>query len=140
MITSSSLPSLPPYPCSFPLLLLTYPPTYPFSLLPTHLLSHLPTSHLPASFPPTFLSFLPPSLFSFFPSFLPPYLLTLLPVLTSTGQISIESGHVVEWSSEENYLFRLTAFRDQLLDWVNTRPYREFIMSLYLPIPSARDT
>ena len=37
MITSSSLPSLPPYPCSFPLLLLTYPPTYPFSLLPTGL-------------------------------------------------------------------------------------------------------
>lgn len=39
----------------------------------------------------------------------------------------METGHLVEWSSEDNYLFKLTAFREQLLDWVNTQPYREFM-------------
>ena len=40
-------------------------------------------------------------------------------------KVSLESGHLVEWCSEENYLFRLTAFREQLLEWINTEPYRE---------------
>ena len=43
----------------------------------------------------------------------------------SGTKVSLESGHPVEWCSEENYLFRLTAFREQLLDWINTEPYRE---------------
>ncbi len=37
----------------------------------------------------------------------------------------METGNVVEWSSEENYLFRLTAFREKLLEWINTKPYRK---------------
>ena len=39
-------------------------------------------------------------------------------------QVSAESGQPVEWETEENYIFKLTAFREQLLDWVNTPPYR----------------
>ena len=31
---------------------------------------------------------------------------------------------MVEWTSEENYMFRLTAFRDRLLEWVDAKPYR----------------
>ena len=41
------------------------------------------------------------------------------------SKVSLESGHPVEWCSEENYIFRLTAFREQLLKWLNTEPYRE---------------
>lgn len=40
-------------------------------------------------------------------------------------KVSLESGHPVEWCSEENYLFRLTAFREQLLEWIDNEPYRE---------------
>ncbi|XP_072251481.1 methionine--tRNA ligase, mitochondrial [Leuresthes tenuis] len=41
--------------------------------------------------------------------------------LDSSGKeikISLESGHKVEWMKEENYMFRLSAFRSQLLDWL----------------------
>lgn len=38
-------------------------------------------------------------------------------------KVSLESGHPVEWGEEENYIFRLTSFRKQLLDWVCTPPY-----------------
>nr|CCC93371.1 putative methionyl-tRNA synthetase [Trypanosoma congolense IL3000] len=37
-------------------------------------------------------------------------------------KISLESGHVVTWVAEDNYMFRLSAFRDRLLDWYNENP------------------
>uniref|UniRef100_A0A665VMQ7 Methionine--tRNA ligase, mitochondrial n=1 Tax=Echeneis naucrates TaxID=173247 RepID=A0A665VMQ7_ECHNA len=37
-------------------------------------------------------------------------------------KISLESGHKVEWMKEENYMFRLSAFRSQLLDWLKGNP------------------
>ncbi|XP_077433971.1 methionine--tRNA ligase, mitochondrial [Vanacampus margaritifer] len=43
----------------------------------------------------------------------------------TTGQVvkvSLESGHKVEWLKEENYMFRLSAFRTQLLDWLQKTP------------------
>ena len=45
-------------------------------------------------------------------------------------KVSLETGHPVEWCSEENYLFRLTAFREQLLKWINTEPYRKLEYTL----------
>ncbi|XP_064383251.1 methionine--tRNA ligase, mitochondrial-like isoform X2 [Halichondria panicea] len=39
------------------------------------------------------------------------------------SKVSLESGHTLEWSSEENYMFRLTDFREKLLQWINTKPY-----------------
>jgi methionyl-tRNA synthetase len=35
----------------------------------------------------------------------------------------VETGHPVEWSSEENYMFRLSSFQDRLLEWIDSRPY-----------------
>ncbi|XP_028314554.1 methionine--tRNA ligase, mitochondrial [Gouania willdenowi] len=46
-------------------------------------------------------------------------------VVDSTGneiKVSLESGHKVEWMKEENYMFRLSAFRSQLLDWLTGNP------------------
>nr|XP_057930957.1 methionine--tRNA ligase, mitochondrial isoform X2 [Doryrhamphus excisus] len=37
-------------------------------------------------------------------------------------KVSLESGHKVEWLKEENYMFRLSAFRTQLLDWLHNNP------------------
>ncbi|XP_031158680.1 methionine--tRNA ligase, mitochondrial [Sander lucioperca] len=37
-------------------------------------------------------------------------------------KVSLESGHKVEWMKEENYMFRLSAFRSQLLDWLGGNP------------------
>ncbi|XP_061690695.1 methionine--tRNA ligase, mitochondrial isoform X2 [Syngnathoides biaculeatus] len=37
-------------------------------------------------------------------------------------KVSLESGHKVEWLKEENYMFRLSAFRTQLLDWLRRNP------------------
>lgn len=45
--------------------------------------------------------------------------------LDSSGnnvKISLESGHKVEWIKEENYMFRLSTFRLQLLDWLKGNP------------------
>ncbi|XP_022069708.1 methionine--tRNA ligase, mitochondrial [Acanthochromis polyacanthus] len=45
--------------------------------------------------------------------------------LDSSGKeikVSLESGHKVEWMKEENYMFRLSAFRTQLLDWLTGNP------------------
>ncbi|XP_054454052.1 methionine--tRNA ligase, mitochondrial [Anoplopoma fimbria] len=45
--------------------------------------------------------------------------------LDSSGKeikVSLESGHKVEWMKEENYMFRLSAFRSQLLDWLRANP------------------
>jgi len=32
--------------------------------------------------------------------------------------VSKESGHPVEWASEENYVFRLTEFKERLKKWL----------------------
>ncbi|KAL7395863.1 hypothetical protein ABVT39_024541 [Epinephelus coioides] len=37
-------------------------------------------------------------------------------------KVSQDSGHKVEWMKEENYMFRLSAFRPQLLDWLRENP------------------
>ncbi|KAK7077993.1 Methionine--tRNA ligase, mitochondrial [Halocaridina rubra] len=40
---------------------------------------------------------------------------------TSSGQkqmVSIESGHPVEWNKEENYMFKLSSFQNDLLHWL----------------------
>nr|XP_046262396.1 methionine--tRNA ligase, mitochondrial [Scatophagus argus] len=45
--------------------------------------------------------------------------------LDSSGKVvkvSLESGHKVEWMKEENYMFRLSEFRSQLLDWLRGNP------------------
>ena len=39
----------------------------------------------------------------------------------------MESGHIVEWTTEDNFMFRLTSFQDRLLEWVETKPYRKYI-------------
>ncbi|KAG2199540.1 hypothetical protein INT46_001240 [Mucor plumbeus] len=36
--------------------------------------------------------------------------------------VSIESGQRVEWTSEENYKFKLSAFGDRLLQWIDENP------------------
>lgn len=36
--------------------------------------------------------------------------------------VSIESGQRVEWTAEENYKFKLSAFGDRLLDWIDKNP------------------
>ncbi|XP_037317645.2 methionine--tRNA ligase, mitochondrial [Pungitius pungitius] len=46
--------------------------------------------------------------------------------LDSSGKkikVSLESGHKVEWMTEENYMFRLSAFRSQLLEWLRGNPH-----------------
>ncbi|XP_030223740.1 methionine--tRNA ligase, mitochondrial [Gadus morhua] len=45
--------------------------------------------------------------------------------LDSSGKdikISLDSGHKVEWMKEENYMFRLSAFRRPLLAWLRGNP------------------
>ncbi|KAM5146067.1 methionine--tRNA ligase, mitochondrial [Mantella aurantiaca] len=37
-------------------------------------------------------------------------------------RVSVESGHRVHWMSEENYMFRLSSLRPQLLKWLQTDP------------------
>ncbi|KAJ2385031.1 methionyl-tRNA synthetase [Coemansia sp. RSA 2603] len=37
-------------------------------------------------------------------------------------KVAIESGQPVEWVSEVNYKFKLTEFRDRLIDWIETNP------------------
>ncbi|KAJ8593478.1 hypothetical protein M405DRAFT_731374 [Rhizopogon salebrosus TDB-379] len=41
---------------------------------------------------------------------------------SSPTPISIETGSAVEWSSESNYKFRLSCFRERLLDYYTTNP------------------
>ncbi|KAF7731198.1 Methionine--tRNA ligase, mitochondrial [Apophysomyces ossiformis] len=36
--------------------------------------------------------------------------------------VSIESGQRVEWTEEENYKFKLSAFGDRLLEWIEQNP------------------
>lgn len=35
----------------------------------------------------------------------------------SKKRVSIESGHPVEWSEEENYMFKLTQYQDEVIYW-----------------------
>jgi len=37
-------------------------------------------------------------------------------------RISVESGHQLEWVSEDNYKFRLSAFEQPLLEWLENNP------------------
>ncbi|XP_051514925.1 methionine--tRNA ligase, mitochondrial-like [Myxocyprinus asiaticus] len=37
-------------------------------------------------------------------------------------KVSTESGHKVEWMKEDNYMFRLSEFRDELLQWFRSNP------------------
>ncbi|KAM4021351.1 methionine--tRNA ligase, mitochondrial isoform 2-T2 [Anomaloglossus baeobatrachus] len=37
-------------------------------------------------------------------------------------RVSAESGHQVHWMSEENYMFRLSHLRSELLSWLQTEP------------------
>ncbi|KAJ8014595.1 hypothetical protein DPEC_G00017270 [Dallia pectoralis] len=37
-------------------------------------------------------------------------------------KISLESGHKVEWMEEDNYMFRLSQFQPQLLEWFEGNP------------------
>lgn len=39
-----------------------------------------------------------------------------------TRYVSAETGSPVEWTQEENYMFRLTSFRDQLFNHLKTNP------------------
>lgn len=36
--------------------------------------------------------------------------------------ISKETGKVVEWTKEENYKFKLSLFKDRLLEWLKSNP------------------
>lgn len=41
-------------------------------------------------------------------------------------QASTETGTRVEWMEEENYKFRLSAFREPLLEWLTSKPHRSY--------------
>ncbi|GCC30362.1 methionine--tRNA ligase, mitochondrial-like [Chiloscyllium punctatum] len=38
-------------------------------------------------------------------------------------KVSLESGHKVEWTKENNYVFRLSKFRPMLLEWLKENPH-----------------
>ncbi|KAJ2622231.1 methionyl-tRNA synthetase [Coemansia spiralis] len=44
------------------------------------------------------------------------------PVTGQRGMFAIESGQPVEWVSEVNYKFRLSAFKSQLIEWIEKNP------------------
>ncbi|XP_054167341.1 methionine--tRNA ligase, mitochondrial-like [Oppia nitens] len=35
-------------------------------------------------------------------------------------RVSVESGNPVEWSAEDNYIFKLSLFKNSILDWINS--------------------
>ncbi|XP_051877413.1 methionine--tRNA ligase, mitochondrial [Pristis pectinata] len=37
-------------------------------------------------------------------------------------KVSLESGHKVEWTKEENYMFKLSEFKPKLLEWLKKNP------------------
>ncbi|XP_072190064.1 methionine--tRNA ligase, mitochondrial [Excalfactoria chinensis] len=39
-----------------------------------------------------------------------------------THKVSVESGHEVHWTKEENYMFKLSAFQDPLRKWLRDNP------------------
>ena len=51
-------------------------------------------------------------------------------------KISMESGHPVVWLSEENYMFRLSAFEKSLLDWLDNNPNAIYPKSKYNEVKS----
>lgn len=36
-------------------------------------------------------------------------------------KVSIESGHPVQWTEEENYMFKLSNFHDDIVYWIKQR-------------------
>lgn len=32
--------------------------------------------------------------------------------------VSVESGHPLEWTEEQNYMFKLNSFKDDILKWL----------------------
>ncbi|KFQ65284.1 hypothetical protein N335_10461, partial [Phaethon lepturus] len=38
-------------------------------------------------------------------------------------KVSLETGHQVHWTKEENYMFRLSSFRDPLRKWLQDNPH-----------------
>lgn len=40
--------------------------------------------------------------------------------------ISKETGSIVEWTSEENYKFRLSATQPKLIQWLKSNPNGEY--------------
>lgn len=49
-------------------------------------------------------------------------------------KVSTSSGHQLEWLKEENYMFRITSFHDQLRTWINSSPdiIKPSFLHLYL--------
>lgn len=35
-------------------------------------------------------------------------------------KVSVESGHPVEWTEEQNYMFRLSRFQDDVIKWIKS--------------------
>ncbi|KAI8833045.1 Methionyl/Leucyl tRNA synthetase [Chytridium lagenaria] len=52
----------------------------------------------------------------------------------STQMISKETGKVVEWSSEQNYKFRLSAFKEFLREWLKSNPEVIYPKAQYLNV------
>ena len=47
---------------------------------------------------------------------------------------SIETGTRVEWMEEENYKFKLSAFKERLIEWLSSTPHRAFLLRVsFLP-------
>ncbi|KDQ05899.1 hypothetical protein BOTBODRAFT_39907 [Botryobasidium botryosum FD-172 SS1] len=44
------------------------------------------------------------------------------PITKKEIKVSIETGKQVEWTEEENYKFRLSAFREPLISWLQSNP------------------
>lgn len=39
----------------------------------------------------------------------------------ANGQkVSLESGHPVEWTEEQNYMFKLSQFQDDVIHWIKS--------------------
>lgn len=35
-------------------------------------------------------------------------------------KVSIESGHAVEWTEEQNYMFKLSQYQDDVVHWIKS--------------------
>ena len=44
-------------------------------------------------------------------------------------KVSTESGNPVEWSSEDNYIFRLNKFQELLLKWIDKKSVKPSVFS-----------
>jgi len=58
----------------------------------------------------------------------------------SLCQVAIESGSPVEWTEEVNYKFRLSSFKQHLIDWLESSPsserYRPYVRHYLILTPS----